>query len=401
MPTRAWTDIWEAQHDSAFVVAGAMRDELLDDLRGAVTSAIEDGTTLAQFRQEFDDIVARHGWQYNGGRDWRTRVIYDTNLRTSYAAGRWAQLQAVKSRRPYWRYRHSHASENPRLHHLGWDGLVLSADDPWWQTNFPPNGWGCKCYIDALSERDLKRLGKDGPDKAPALNWREVTVGERGPSPRTVSVPEHVDPGFAYAPGSGSMPGRAAQLRLQQGITQEPQLAGAGVRRMLDNPDVMAAHETAWRDWRSQAAVPGGQAETFVLGALDRGTQAWLASNKDLVTASAAITITKRELSHVGRGDKAARRQALNEADWDRLPSIMHRPDAVLWDRDKQNMLYVFAAADDNRSGKVVVEVNYSSKMAVQGRKREQITTNSVRTAGYVQPGNLREPRYELIRGEI
>ena len=166
LPTRTWTDIWQSQHDVAFVVAGAARDGLLTDLRGAVDSAISEGTTLEKFRQRFDGIVAKHGWSYKGGRDWRTRVIYDTNLRTSYAAGRWQQLQAVKNRRPYWQYRHSPASQEPREGHLAWDGLVLSADDPWWRTHYPPNGWGCKCSVDALAERDLKKLGKDKPDKA-------------------------------------------------------------------------------------------------------------------------------------------------------------------------------------------------------------------------------------------
>ena len=80
-------------------------------------------------RKRFDEIVAKHGWKYKGGRDWRTRVIYDTNVLTSYAAGRWQQ-QAVKELRPYWRYRHSIASEHPRHLHLERDGIVLHADDP-------------------------------------------------------------------------------------------------------------------------------------------------------------------------------------------------------------------------------------------------------------------------------
>ena len=200
LPTAAWTDIFDDGHDKGFVVAGAAKEELLADLRAAVDQAIADGTTLATFRERFDEAVSKHGWSYNGGRDWRTRVIYDTNLRTSYSAGRWQQLQAVKARRPYWRYRHSDASEHPRELHVQWDGLILHADDPWWRTNYPPNGWGCKCYVEALSERDLRRLGKSGPDRAPALEMRTVTVGS-GASARTVTVPAGVDPGFGYAPG--------------------------------------------------------------------------------------------------------------------------------------------------------------------------------------------------------
>ncbi|MYG13508.1 MAG: DUF935 family protein, partial [Gammaproteobacteria bacterium] len=96
LPTKAWTDIWQSQHDVAFVVAGAARDELLSDLRGAVDAAIADGETLASFRRRFDGIVAEHGWSHSGGRDWRTRIIYGTNLRSSYSAGRWEQMQAVK-----------------------------------------------------------------------------------------------------------------------------------------------------------------------------------------------------------------------------------------------------------------------------------------------------------------
>ena len=205
LPTAAWTDIWQAMHDRAFVVAGAARDDLLADLRSAVDSAVADGTTIARFRRDFDSIVKKHGWSYKGGRDWRTRVIYDTNLRTSYAAGRYRQMKEGVDRRPFWRYRHSHASEQPRQDHLAWDGLILRHDDPWLNTHYPPNGWGCNCYMEALNQRDIERLGKSGPDTAPPLNMRTVTVGEKGPSPRTVEVPEGIDPGWAYAPGQSGI----------------------------------------------------------------------------------------------------------------------------------------------------------------------------------------------------
>ncbi len=210
LPTQTWTDLVHDEHDRAFVVAGAAHADLVSDLRGAVDQAIAEGTTLATFRRDFDSIVAKHGWSYKGGRNWRTEVIYGTNVRTSYSAGRYRQLKEGVDRRPYWRYRHSHASEHPREKHVAWDGLILRHDDPWWNTNAPVNGWGCKCYIEALSERDLKRLGKSGPDRAPALNMHEVTIGKSGPNPRTVMVPEGVDPGWGYAPGQSLVDNRPA-----------------------------------------------------------------------------------------------------------------------------------------------------------------------------------------------
>ncbi len=206
LTTQAWTDIWQEQHDRAFVVAGAAHANIVQDLRKAVDKAIADGATIDTFRKDFDAIVARRGWSYNGGRDWRTRVIYSTNLRTSYAAGRYRQMKDIAGRRPYWRYRHSDASEDPRYEHLAWDGIVLRHDDPWWRNYYPPNGWGCKCFVETLDEAALERLGKTGPDRAPEIRNRTVTVGVNGPSPRTVAVPEGIDPGWAYAPGRSLQP---------------------------------------------------------------------------------------------------------------------------------------------------------------------------------------------------
>jgi hypothetical protein len=202
--TEAWTDVWEAEHDHAFMVAGANRIDLLIDLRAAVDKAISQGTGLEAFRRDFDAIVAKYGWAYKGGRNWRTRVIYETNLRTSYAAGRYAQLQALKKVRPYWLYRHSDAVQHPRPMHLAWGGMVLDADDPWWNMHYPPNGWGCQCTVEALNARDLKRMGKDGPDTAPPVNMQRVLVGKNGPHPREVETPAGVDPGFGYAPGKSA-----------------------------------------------------------------------------------------------------------------------------------------------------------------------------------------------------
>ena len=100
--------------------------------------------------------------------------------------------------RPYWRYRHSDAVEHPRHEHVAWDGLVLRHDDPWWRTNYPPIGWGCQCYVETLSERELKAEGLR-VGTAPPLDWREHVVG---PTKRVVRAPAGVDPGFAYSLGA-------------------------------------------------------------------------------------------------------------------------------------------------------------------------------------------------------
>ena len=50
VPTAKWDDLWQSQHDRAFMVAGATKADLLADLAKAVEKAIAEGTSLEEFR---------------------------------------------------------------------------------------------------------------------------------------------------------------------------------------------------------------------------------------------------------------------------------------------------------------------------------------------------------------
>ncbi|MGC4076901.1 MAG: PBECR2 nuclease fold domain-containing protein [Rubrivivax sp.] len=202
LPTTSYADVIRQEHDWAFVVAGANRDDLVAAFREAVDKVIADGATLEDFRRDFDAIVAKAGWDYNGSRDWRSQVIYRMNLRSSYAAGRYAQLMAGIEDLPFWEYVHSDAVEHPRPEHLAWNGLVLPANDPWFQVHFPPNDFGCQCSVRGLSALALQRMGKSGPDQAPPDTMEQRVIGKNSLSgPRVVTVPKGVGPGFDYTPG--------------------------------------------------------------------------------------------------------------------------------------------------------------------------------------------------------
>lgn len=208
LPTRTYRDVVGKGHDRAFVVAGATKDALLVDLHGAVDDAIAGGMRLEQFQARFEEIVAKHGWtgwtgeQGEKHRAWRARVIYDTNLRTAYAAGRYAQMTHpdVVKVRPYWEYVHGDTRTplRARPQHVGWHGKVLRWDDPWWQTHYPPNGWLCSCGVRTVSRRELTRMGKATPDEAPAVEMREVKDRLTGD---VLRVPKGIDLGWDHAPG--------------------------------------------------------------------------------------------------------------------------------------------------------------------------------------------------------
>lgn len=185
-------------HARSFSVAGAMSDALLNDFRKNIDQALRGKVTLSQLQKEFPDLAKRHGWEYNGKPGWRAMIIYQTNLSTAYAAGQYRQLTTPEALDiyPYWRYRH-HACQHPRPQHLAWDGLILPADDPFWATHFPPNGWHCHCTVEPVSRRDLKKNNWT-VSEAPALetrSWKNPVTGE------IVHVPVGIDPGFQTNPG--------------------------------------------------------------------------------------------------------------------------------------------------------------------------------------------------------
>lgn len=185
LPTRRWDDITGAAHDRAFVIAGATRTALLEDFYTALMRHIDGGASLGAFQRSFDGIVAKHGWDYRGGRNWRSQLIFETNVRTAWSAGRVAQASDpnVLKRLPYWQYRHSGA-EHYRPQHKSWDKMILPATSPFWKTNTPPNGFGCKCTFFPISERQLRAMGKFRADKEPA----NAAAG--------------VDKGWDYQPGA-------------------------------------------------------------------------------------------------------------------------------------------------------------------------------------------------------
>lgn len=209
----AWQDVWKQEHDAAFTVAKMMDVDLLRDVRAAVDRAIAEGQTLAQFRKELQPRLADAGWwgkkamidPVTGeeklvqlGSPRRLRTIFRVNMQTAYAAGDWQQIQDNKAEAPLLMY-DAVDDGNTRDEHRAWDGIVLPADDPWWSTHRPPNGWNCRCSVIQLSRSQAERMGKAVPDQAPPVRTREYVNPRTGEISR---VPVGIDPGWDYNPGA-------------------------------------------------------------------------------------------------------------------------------------------------------------------------------------------------------
>lgn len=387
LPSERWTDLWQAAHDRAFVVAGALKADLLADLRAAVLQGVAAGGTLAEFRRDFEALVEKHGWtgwtgaDSAGGHAWRTRVIYGTNLRTSHAAGRYAQAQAIAGRRPYWRYRHNDTVTHPRLLHKSWDGLVLRHDDPWWRSHWPPNGWGCRCRIETLADRDLARLGKDGPDQAPddgTYDWVDKRTGEV-----YRDIPQGIDPGWDYAPGATWHPDldkypyelarELVAANLRDGVFARWQaFIAARVAEELARP------EYAGRDGRAVSTAIRerlARGEQYAVGVLDARAQARLDATSQTVWLS-DDTLVKQALHHAA--------DELPAAGYPRLQAII---DAAQYVGQEGDTRLVFFQQDGDWAVAVIKRTRDGRENYLMSiRKGSQEEVDRKRRAGRIAP---------------
>lgn len=222
-------DVWKEEHSAAFTVAKMTQLDLLADVRALVEDALESGQTFAEFRKVLRPLLVKRGWwgqqlmddpltgetrTVQLGSDRRIRTIYQTNMRTARAAGQWERIERTKRAMPYLLYGLGPSLEH-RDEHLKWANLCLPVDNPFWRTHFVPNGWGCKCSIRQVSRReyeDLKASGRittEAPD-IKLVKWVNRRTGEEE------RIPEGIDPGWNYNPGTGRQTILARQLAAKQ-----------------------------------------------------------------------------------------------------------------------------------------------------------------------------------------
>lgn len=206
-----YRDVWQQEHQAAFTVAKAMQIDLLTEIRDFVDAAIADGTTLATFQAELMPRLVKRGWwgqqemvdPLDGetklvqlGSPRRLETIFDTNMATAYSEGQWERIQRNQELFPFLEYVRS-ASVHPRHTHMAYAGLVLRADDPFWQSHLPIKEWGCKCSVIQHTQRMLDREGLQ-VGQAPPEVMREMINKRTG---EVMQVPTGVDPAFNYPPG--------------------------------------------------------------------------------------------------------------------------------------------------------------------------------------------------------
>lgn len=222
--SRHWLDVWGTEHAQAFAVAQMTELDMVLQTHRELQRALRAGETLETFRGRLEPWLVEKGWRprgRGGSVPRRLERIYLTNLRAAAAAGHWDRIQRRRKVLPYLVYRLGPSREH-RPDHAAWAGTCLPVGHPWWNTHYPPNGWGCKCLVVQVAEPP-----RGARTEAPPLDpreWRNPATGQ------IVEVPRGIDPGWAYNASDHAVPGLAQALtsRLQRLARPRVGVRGAG-----------------------------------------------------------------------------------------------------------------------------------------------------------------------------
>lgn len=156
-----WRELGAQEYGRAFTAAGTQGYDVIGDLYEGLLETLREGGGESDFADKVLPVLRAKGWLPDLddkalGR--RVRLIYDTNLRTSQAVGKWRAAQRTKQFLPYARYS-AVLDSRTRPSHAALHGIIRPIDDPFWSQAWPPCGFNCRCIVSQLSRSQAARFG--------------------------------------------------------------------------------------------------------------------------------------------------------------------------------------------------------------------------------------------------
>lgn len=173
-------------HQRAFTIAKITQIDLLSDIQTSLENAFVEGQSFEKWKKELKPTLQKHGWlgkvvvQNPNTKEQkeifvgasRLKKIFYTNTRTAYAQSE-ARAGYKLPLSEYIRYvaildnrtRHTHA----QMH-----GKIAHRKDKFWEKNYPPNGWNCRCAVEFISKDEMDEQGfKEMSEIEKTLNFAE------------------------------------------------------------------------------------------------------------------------------------------------------------------------------------------------------------------------------------
>ena len=191
-----WFETLDSAHNKVFTVAKAMRMDILKDIRSELDKGLKNGTTFEQFKKDLKPKLQAKGWWGkkevmgpNGkqvvqlGSPHRLRTIYNTNVASSYNAGRWKQQFENRDDRGY--LMHVDIIDDvTRPMGRALNGTVYPIDDPHWDSWYPPNEFNDRGVVRALTKEQYEVRKGQSVETQKALKKEGLPTAKdfKGPS---------------------------------------------------------------------------------------------------------------------------------------------------------------------------------------------------------------------------
>ena len=157
IPRAAFDKLSARAKQRAFTVAGVVSEDALATIQDELAKVIGSGGSLARFSERIGERMKEAGFLQSVGEladgskalnASHVETVFRTNSLSAYNAGRAEQARqpAVMAKRPVWEIR-GVKDDRTRHTHLGAQGKMLLATDPFWAKAYPPFGFGCRCRI--------------------------------------------------------------------------------------------------------------------------------------------------------------------------------------------------------------------------------------------------------------
>ena len=380
-----YDEIMHEAHSSVFTVAKITKIDLLSDIQKSLSEAYKDGRRFDEWQKDIKPLLAKKGWLgdvsvtnpntgetkriYVGSR--RLRRIFNTNMRVSVAKARYESQ--MNSHAQYFRYV-AILDSRVRPNHKKLHGLILPKTDKFWDKNYPPNDWGCRCKVQALTEDEVKSEGwqvsKSAPLNIAGKDWA-YNVGKANNKDKILKEKiKKIDKDSALA--------KAALSELKT-LEQDRKLYvwQQNINHAIDELIIK-------NDKRSPISV-------FQIGAINEFIAKKVKEILNIELKNAHIMADKKAILHVRPERKGEYGQALSVDEMKHIPQVLLQAKSVSVDQEKQNLIYWF---DDKKDGNLInrisIDLNY--------RLKKFGATNYMVTIAKIERKNMNEAIYKKIK---
>ncbi|WP_432480771.1 phage head morphogenesis protein [Moraxella sp. ZY200743] len=350
-----WTDTHALAHARSFTVAKMTALDMLSATKKAIEQAMTDGTGYKGFENTIKPYLISQGWwgetlarnpktgqleQVKLGSNRRLRTIYHTNRRTAVMSAKYERMKEAAHTHPYWQYS-AILDSRTRPSHSARHGAVYAHDDPFWSHSYPPNGFGCRCTVKAITAKQADKVGiTQGND--------ERVLGENGFGGSPVA--SHLFDKLWYDKAKQALGQQHALQEIAKDMASDVRVAG-------------------FLAWVRQSQINGQvQGRTYGVGILPQKSLEKLAEKEGLDLDELSPVVGFRDKVITGRKNTppTAHNDALDEVALQKIVREFGKPDWELWDTQNNNLLLVYKMPDD-KVIKLTVQMTKNGAEVISG----------------------------------